>query len=432
MPYALLADAVLALHVAVVLFVVGGLVLVVAGNLRGWGWINRLPFRLAHLAAIGYVAAQAWLGVACPLTTLELWLRREAGEPTHGASFIGHWLQRLLYYDAPPSVFVLAYTLFGLLVAAAWWRWPPRGRASKPPLLVPTRLQDLALDPATHPRGQPHLSAASGLARVGGWLYAVADDEHHLARLPADGGDVRLHRLRAGDLPADKAERKRLKPDLEALVFLPALPGHAHGALLALGSGSKPPREQALLLALDSDGLPHGEARAIDLAGLYQPLRAGYPDLNIEGAFVLGPRLCLLQRGNKGDARNACIGYPLDELQAWLLGQRGEPPAAHITAFALGEVGGVPLGFTDGAALPGGGWLFSAVAEDTSDSYNDGGCAGSAIGWVDADGRLRRMQPIAGSPKVEGIALAADGHLLMVTDADDPAIASQLLALRFP
>ena len=128
LPYQLLADAVLALHVAVVLFVVGGLLLVVGGNLRGWGWVNRWWFRLAHLAAIGVVVAQAWLGIVCPLTTLEMWLRARAGAATYGGSFIEHWLQRLLYFQAPAWVFVLAYTLFALAVLAAWWRFPPRWR----------------------------------------------------------------------------------------------------------------------------------------------------------------------------------------------------------------------------------------------------------------------------------------------------------------
>ena len=36
-------------------------------------------------------------------------------------SFIGHWLQQLLYYEAPHWVFVSAYSLFGLLVLASWW-----------------------------------------------------------------------------------------------------------------------------------------------------------------------------------------------------------------------------------------------------------------------------------------------------------------------
>ena len=127
-PFGLLADTVLAFHVGVVAFVVGGLVLIVAGNLAGWRWVNRWWFRLAHVAAIGIVAAQAWLGMVCPLTTLEMWLRAQGRQPTYGGTFIGHWLQSFLYYDAPAWVFTLVYTLFGLLVVAVWIRYPPRGR----------------------------------------------------------------------------------------------------------------------------------------------------------------------------------------------------------------------------------------------------------------------------------------------------------------
>jgi hypothetical protein len=127
--YLALANAVLVLHVGVVLFVVGGLVLIVLGNARSWRWVNTWWFRLAHVAAIGVVVAEAWFGVVCPLTTLEAWLRMRAGAPVHGGSgFIEHWLQRLLYYDAPAWVFTLGYTLFALLVVLAWWRFPPRWR----------------------------------------------------------------------------------------------------------------------------------------------------------------------------------------------------------------------------------------------------------------------------------------------------------------
>src|SRR5690606_14109945 len=51
-PWQLLADAVLLTHVALVLFVVGGLVLIVIGNWRGWPRVNRPWFRALHLAAI--------------------------------------------------------------------------------------------------------------------------------------------------------------------------------------------------------------------------------------------------------------------------------------------------------------------------------------------------------------------------------------------
>lgn len=126
MPYQLLADAVLVVHAGVVVFVVGGLVVVVAGNWLRWRWVNRLWFRLAHLAAIAIVVLQAWLGQYCPLTSLESWFRVKAGAPAYQQSFIGHWLQRLIYYDAPFWVFTLAYTVFAVLVLLAWWRYPPR------------------------------------------------------------------------------------------------------------------------------------------------------------------------------------------------------------------------------------------------------------------------------------------------------------------
>lgn len=300
-------------------------------------------------------------------------------------------------------------------------------------MFLAVHLRDLLLEPAAHPRGQAHLSAASGLVQVGSWLYVVADDEHHLGRFAASGelaAPVHLHRIAPGDLPDDKDKRKKRKPDFEALALLPAMAGHPHGALLAVGSGSRPNRQQALMLPLDAEGGLPGATRAIDLAGLYQPLAENFPKLNIEGAFVAGERFCLLQRGNKGDARNACVEYPLHAMLSWLAGNKSSPPeASRILYLELGDVDGIPLGFTDGAALPGGGWIFSAVAEDTRDSYTDGRCGGSAIGWVSADGKLQRMQAVSDAPKIEGIALAGNKQLLMVTDSDDPARASQLLAV---
>ncbi|HKQ83192.1 MAG TPA: DUF2784 domain-containing protein [Steroidobacteraceae bacterium] len=129
-PYQVLADAVLLLHFAVVLFIVGGLAFVVAGNIWHWPGANNIWFRLAHLTAIGVVILQSWLGQLCPLTTLESWLRTQSGAPPmYDKSFIEHWVQRLLFYEAPFWLFVLIYTAFGLLVVSAWWRYPPRRAA---------------------------------------------------------------------------------------------------------------------------------------------------------------------------------------------------------------------------------------------------------------------------------------------------------------
>ncbi len=123
--YQLLADLVLWLHVALATFVVGGLVFILVGNYRGWRWVNALWFRLAHFLTIAVVVAESWFGVICPLTSLEMWLRVRANETAYSAGFVEHWLQRLLYYAAPPWAFILGYTLFALAVVAAWWRFPP-------------------------------------------------------------------------------------------------------------------------------------------------------------------------------------------------------------------------------------------------------------------------------------------------------------------
>jgi hypothetical protein len=128
--YRALADTVMVLHAAVVVFVVGGLVVIVAGNLRRWRWVNRLWFRVLHAAAIGVVVLQAWVGRHCGLTDLESWLRVRAGQAGYDAGFVQYWVERFLYYEAPMWVFALAYTLFGLLVALTWWYFPPARRSS--------------------------------------------------------------------------------------------------------------------------------------------------------------------------------------------------------------------------------------------------------------------------------------------------------------
>lgn len=120
-----LADAVLLVHFGLVVFVVGGLALVLAGNALRWRWVNNRWFRRTHLATIAVVVLQAWLGRICPLTTLESSLRARAGTAGYETSFIEHWVQRVIFYQAPAWVFALAYTLFGLLVVFVWRRFPP-------------------------------------------------------------------------------------------------------------------------------------------------------------------------------------------------------------------------------------------------------------------------------------------------------------------
>jgi hypothetical protein len=124
--YRIAADLILFTHVAFVAFVILGQVAIVAGGLRGWDWVRNPRFRLAHLLAIAVVVLQAWLGRVCPLTTWEMALRARAGDATYAGSFIAHWLQALLYYEAPMWVFAVCYTAFGALVVASWYWVRPR------------------------------------------------------------------------------------------------------------------------------------------------------------------------------------------------------------------------------------------------------------------------------------------------------------------
>lgn len=126
MSHQILADMVLLLHFGIVLFVILGLPVIFLGNRFGWSWVNSLWWRLAHLAAIVVVILQAWLGQYCALTEIESTLRKRAGQTGYERSFIEYWVQTVLFYEAPLWVFAITYTGFGLLVAWAWWRFPPR------------------------------------------------------------------------------------------------------------------------------------------------------------------------------------------------------------------------------------------------------------------------------------------------------------------
>lgn len=128
MLYLLAADLVLVVHVLFVLFVIAGLALIFAGKFAGWAWVHNRPLRIIHLVCIGVVVLQSWLGVICPLTTLEMALRARAGDETYPGSFIAHWLDSLLYYRAPAWLFAVCYTAFGGLVAASWFWVRPDGK----------------------------------------------------------------------------------------------------------------------------------------------------------------------------------------------------------------------------------------------------------------------------------------------------------------
>jgi hypothetical protein len=289
-------------------------------------------------------------------------------------------------------------------------------------MITLTKVCELNLS-AAPAAGRPlHLSAASGLVCVHSFNYVVADDERHLGVFRTTSSEPgHLIRLFDGELPAPKSDRKKQKPDFEALTKLPAYGDYPHGALLALGSGSRRNRRTGALLQLDAQGAVRGSPRVVDLSPILACLDDKFPALNIEGAVVSGDELRLFQRGNKRRSENAIIRFQLSALLDVLSSeQTGAIKPSAINTFDLGQIDGIPLCFTDAAALPDGTMVFTAVAEDTDDNYNDGPCAGAAVGIVDDE--LRSVHKLDRPYKVEGVDARVAGdavRLLLVTDADD-------------
>jgi hypothetical protein len=270
------------------------------------------------------------------------------------------------------------------------------------------------------------VSAASGLVALGEQLCVAADDELFLALFRPDGALARRVPLWDGELPEEPTQRKREKPDVEALALL------ADGRLLVLGSGSRDTRMRGALV----DPARDFALRHIDLSPLFSALAGQLPQLNIEGAAQVGDALWLLQRGNGRDGVNAVIELDLTTLL--LRCERDACAGADclraLRRVDLGSVDGVALGFTDAAPHPAGGVLFSAVAEDSQSTYHDGRCVASALGWLDAGGVLRELEPLAHAHKIEGIAVVggAEPMLWLVSDPDDRRIPALLLKAPWP
>lgn len=299
-------------------------------------------------------------------------------------------------------------------------------------------LQTLVLEQPSHKHRHAHLSAASGLVSVGDWLYVIADDENHLGvfnrRLDQPGT---LKALLPGQLAIDYEKRKEEKPDFEVLALIPPSAPYPYGALLALGSGSKKNRHQGTIIKLGS----RGELKQIDIINLekfYDLLKDDMEKINLEGAVILGEELMLFHRGNKKNKINASIRLPWDEFyKSTVLADKKALASLkpRIQAYDLGAISNVPLCFTDATSLPNGSILFTATAENTDDSYLDGACMGSSIGIIDPNGALQEIIPVDKTVKVEGITaiVNSDGiQLLLVTDADDAAIAAHLYSAELP
>src|SRR5579859_85740 len=124
----MLADAIVIVHLLIVLFILLGVPIVYLGAALHWTWVRGWRWRILHVGAILFVAAESLFGITCPLTLWEDTLR---GRQTAGG-FIERWIDRVLFYDAPAWVFTVAYVAFAALVLVTWMMIPPtRQRRSR-------------------------------------------------------------------------------------------------------------------------------------------------------------------------------------------------------------------------------------------------------------------------------------------------------------
>jgi hypothetical protein len=269
------------------------------------------------------------------------------------------------------------------------------------------------------------VSAASGIAVRGEQLFVIADDELDLAVYDREGKRVGRVTLRMGQLPVLASARKAQKPDYEALLSLP------DDSLLVLGSGSTAQRMEGAWVRFERN---EPRVQTIDLRELYDTLSYQLPQLNIEGGTVQNDRLYLCNRGNGQQGDNALISLDLYQVLQALKDQQRIPRDAllKVQRVELGALGGVALGLTDLTVMHNT-LLFSAAAEASVNSYEDGPCPGSVLGMLSASGQVRGVVPVSPGTKIEGLC-AAGPHdprtLLAVADADDRTQRSPLFSAQ--
>jgi hypothetical protein len=277
-----------------------------------------------------------------------------------------------------------------------------------------------------------HVRSASALRVFRDRLVIVQDDVDALAVRDSSGAVAPLllpARASGQRVFDDTIGNKHDKLDLEACVVLD------DDRLVAFGSGLTPARER--LVVWDGANGPRVVGAGTFYAALRHAALGERARLNIEGAVVCGEQLLIFHRGNDArgsgvDVQNLIVRVELGEFLRWLDGGREPPRISSVLSVDLGEIGGVPLTFTDAVVVDAGRIVVLACAEKSANAIDDGPVLGCRVGVLASnDLRMVDVRDAAGAPtplKLEGIERrhASRFEFDVVADMDRPDVPAQL------
>lgn len=284
----------------------------------------------------------------------------------------------------------------------------------------------------TLPSRPNYVYSASGLVKLGQEFVVIADDELHVAIFPDHPTKTgRWMQLFPGELSDVYKKRKKEKPDLEAITVLPPYDLSPGGALLVVPSMSRPNRIRGALIASNANELH--EPIPIDFSEIHKELSSKIQELNIEGVIASDQMVRLFHRGSQGNGKSAIIDFEASQFLRDLHDTRAPKAKSlqSIREYDLGKLNGVDLAFTDACKLSDGRIVFLASAESSKNAYDDGLSAGSAIGILNKEAEVVRIECIDGLLKLEGISAkesAGQLDLRFVSDSDDEHVPAALFA----
>lgn len=116
------ADTILILHFLVIIFIISLYFLIPYGYSKNWKFAKNYKIRLAHLMLIFFITLETFLGIICPLTTLENDLRGQL----YSETFISFWISKVIYWDLPTTFFIVVYTIFLIFAIILWLKFLPK------------------------------------------------------------------------------------------------------------------------------------------------------------------------------------------------------------------------------------------------------------------------------------------------------------------